>query len=110
VLGCLLLFIVFSSLPLVLSISLFFISVTFYLRDDIFHPSFRSEVEFKPSNVVEYQQKNYLLTSSVLMFSSYVVIVKLEGRRTYFLWRDSCSECEYRLLLARLRGKKKEAN
>ncbi|WP_394247594.1 protein YgfX [Vibrio profundi] len=108
--GCLLLFIVFSSLPLILSVSLFFITVTFYLRDDIFHTSFRNEVEFKPSNVVQYQQETYHLTSTVLMFSSYVVILKFEGGYTYFLWRDSCVESEYRLLLVRLRAKNKEAN
>ncbi|PMH43862.1 hypothetical protein BCU68_12815 [Vibrio sp. 10N.286.49.B3] len=101
-----------SSIPLLPSILLLLLLSQWLIVDKLpleavfFAEPLHGKVTFKTQQWLEYQQQRYRIHSLFLAFYRWAVVIQCENKQRFIIWRDSCSEQEYRHLLVVLRQHK----
>ena len=102
VFGCLLFFIVFSSIPLV--VALYCLALVFSLFKDnhVILNSAHGCFDYKEDGEIRLNEQAYKLKSIDKIWAQFFVKLQFECGYSVLLWRDSCNEREYRHFLTHL--------
>ncbi|MFA0170529.1 protein YgfX [Vibrio splendidus] len=100
--GCLLFFIVFSSIPLV--VVLYCLALMFCLlkANHVILNTAHGCFDYKEDGEIRLNDQSYRLKSVDKIWAQFFVKLKFECGHSVMLWRDSCREREYRHFLANL--------
>ncbi|MFS1921349.1 protein YgfX [Vibrio lentus] len=100
--GCLLFFIVFSSIPLVASLYCLYLMIALFKTDAVVVNAAQGCFDYKLDGEVRLNDQPYVLKTVDKVWAQFFVKLSFECGHSVLLWRDSCDEREYRYFLANL--------
>ncbi|MEZ8632852.1 protein YgfX [Vibrio lentus] len=100
--GCLLFFIVFSSIPLVASLYCLYLMIALFKTDAVVVNAAQGCFDYKLDGEVRLNDQHYVLKTVDKVWAQFFVKLSFECGHSVLLWRDSCDEREYRHFLANL--------
>ncbi|WP_306345493.1 MULTISPECIES: protein YgfX [Vibrio] len=100
--GCLLFFIVLSSIPLVISLYCLPLIINLFRTNNVILNSAYGHFDYKDDGEIKLNDQGYKLKSVDKVWAQFFVKLQFECGHSVLLWRDSCREREYRHLLAHL--------
>lgn len=100
--GCLLFFIVFSSIPLVVALYCLALIINLFRTNNVILNSAYGHFDYKDDGEIKLNDQGYKLKSVDKVWAQFFVKLQFECGHSVLLWRDSCREREYRHLLAHL--------
>ncbi|WP_429767708.1 protein YgfX [Vibrio kagoshimensis] len=103
VLWCLLCLVVFSSIPISISLYCLYLILIHSTRSDFFHSPLVGSVDWFDSGKLIINSNSHDIIRSDLIWSNFFIAFKLSNQKHVLLWRDSCDEKCYRKILAKLR-------
>ncbi|WP_308736832.1 protein YgfX [Vibrio chagasii] len=102
VFGCLLFFIVVSSIPLAVSLYCLYLTFNLLRANHMLITSAQGCLDYKDDGVVRLNGSTYSLKSVDQVWAQFFIKLQFECGHSVLLWRDSCQEQEYRHFLANL--------
>ncbi|CAH6842606.1 conserved hypothetical protein [Vibrio chagasii] len=102
VFGCLLFFIVVSSIPLAVSLYCLYLTFNLFRANHMLITSAQGGLDYKDDGEVRLNGCTYSLKSVDQIWAQFFVKLQFECGHSVLLWRDSCQEQEYRHFLANL--------
>ncbi|WP_332411735.1 protein YgfX [Vibrio gigantis] len=102
VFGCLLFFIVASSIPLAASLYCLSLMIRLFRNNHMILNSAYGRFDYKEDGDVRLNGRTYRLKSVDKIWAQFFVKLQFECGYSVLLWRDSCCEREYRHFLAHL--------
>ncbi|MEZ8064613.1 MULTISPECIES: protein YgfX [Vibrio] len=100
--GCLLFFIVLSSIPLVISLYCLPLMINLFRTNNVILNSAYGHFDYKDDGEIKLNDQRYKLKSVDKAWAQFFVKLQFECGHSVLLWRDSCREREYRHFLALL--------
>ncbi|MGO2162040.1 MAG: protein YgfX [Vibrio toranzoniae] len=100
--GCLLFFIVLSSIPLVISLYCLPLIINLFRTNNVILNSAYGHFDYKDDGEIKLNEQGYKLKSVDKVWAQFFVKLQFECGHSVLLWRDSCREREYRYFLAHL--------
>lgn len=101
VFGCVLWALLLSPTPLVVTLLIIGMGMALPMQQWL-TPVLCGDVEIDFSGSVQIGDERYAISRVQYLFAFAFIVMEGQGRR-WLLWRDSCSEREYRQLLVRLK-------
>ncbi len=102
VFGCLLFFIVFSSISLVVALYCLALMFSLFKANHVILNTAHGCFDYKEDGEIRLNEQAYKLKSVDKIWAQFFVKLQFECGHSVLLWRDSCNECEYRHFLAHL--------
>ncbi|CAH7222693.1 conserved hypothetical protein [Vibrio chagasii] len=102
VFGCLLFFIVVSSIPLAVSLYCLYLSFNLFCANHMLITSAQGRFDYKGDGEVRLNDQLYKLKSVDQIWAQFFITLRFECGHSVLLWRDSCQDQEYRHFLANL--------
>ncbi|WP_345772733.1 protein YgfX [Vibrio sp. Isolate31] len=102
VFGCLLFFIVVSSIPLAVSLYCLYLSFNLFRANHMLITSAQGRFDYKDDGEIQLNDQLYKLKSVDQIWAQFFIKLQFECGHSVLLWRDSCQEQEYRHFLANL--------
>ena len=100
--GCLLFFIVLSSIPLVVALYCLSLIFSLFRSDHVILNTAHGYFDYKEDGEIRLNDQSYKLKSVDKTWAQFFVKLKFECGHSVLLWRDSCCEREYRHFLTNL--------
>ncbi|MEZ8035719.1 MULTISPECIES: protein YgfX [Vibrio] len=100
--GCLLFFIVLSSIPLAASLYCLALMIRLFRNNHVTLNSAHGKFDYKEDGDIRLNDRTYRLKSVDKIWAQFFVKLQFECGHSVLLWRDSCCEHEYRHFLANL--------
>ncbi|MFA0239634.1 MULTISPECIES: protein YgfX [Vibrio] len=102
VFGCLLFFIVFSSIPLAVALYCLALVFSLFKANHVILNTAHGCFDYKEDGEFRLNEQAYTLKSVDKIWAQFFVKLQFECGYSVLLWRDSCNEREYRHFLAHL--------
>ena len=100
--GCLLFFIVLSSIPLAASLYCLALMIRLFRYNHVILNSAHGRFDYKEDGDIRLNDRTYRLKSVDRIWAQFFIKLQFECGYSVLLWRDSCCEREYRHFLANL--------
>ncbi|WP_331250767.1 protein YgfX [Vibrio coralliirubri] len=100
--GCLLFFIILSSIPLAASLYCLAIMIRLFRNNHVILNNAYGRFDYKEDGDIRLNDRTYRLKSVDRIWAQFFVKLQFECGYSVLLWRDSCCEREYRHFLANL--------
>ncbi|MEZ8948882.1 MULTISPECIES: protein YgfX [unclassified Vibrio] len=100
--GCLLFFIVLSSIPLAASLYCLALMIRLFRNNHVILNSVYGRFDYREDGDIRLNDRTYRLKSVDKIWAQFFVKLQFECGHSVLLWRDSCCEREYRHFLANL--------
>ena len=102
VFGCLLFFIVFSSIPLAVALYCLALVFSLFKANHVILNTAHGCFDYKEDGEIRLNEQAYKLKSIDKIWAQFFVKLQFECGHSVLLWRDSCNEREYRHFLTHL--------
>ncbi len=102
VFGCLLFFIVFSSIPLFVTLYCLALVFSLFKANHVILNTAHGYFDYKEDGEIRLNEQAYKFKSVDKSWAQFFVKLQFECGYSVLLWRDSCNEREYRHFLAHL--------